>query len=561
MNFANRLADRNDVDEIMQQALQTGNWQDADVALSDAVVRWPDHEHLVICWALISNYRCFWQDMVERFTLVRERFPDHVFGYSRTAMGLRSLYCYPEAEAILSAGALRFPSNEELLQQWVLVATDMRAWTEAEARAELMVERCPDLPETYETAAEVFRLQGRHTESDVRLAEGLHRLGSIERLMVRFAEHATLREDWPAAVRRWKAVCRHLPDRPSPHLHLATALSRIGRDGDAEPLLDEALARMPDAKDIQIEHAWMATRRNDLPVARQRWESLQVRYPLDSDVTTGVIHVTALANGEVELPAAPPTVSQAPNVAGFTPAELLQSFQSLGEDCEFGLVQRHFRIEPINLFRWAATDLSCLIAALDADFAGVGEPENIAIEVDSRDEYRVKDSRYGFATHTFVHEGQVDAVRFHATQSNRMRFLARRFREDAALGDQIMVRCTGRPTTEAEVRDLHRALQRHGPVVLLHVTRAPTLDRIGTVEWLDEDLMVGFIDRFARDQSETWDISFETWLTLCRTASAMFKQLRQAPALVSASLSGITANITGQTSASDIGNVQIGTIA
>jgi hypothetical protein len=132
--------------------------------------------------------------------------------------------------------------------------------------------------------------------------------------------------------------------------------------------------------------------------------------------------------------------------------------------------------------------------------------------------------------HSFVNKSRVDARRFHVSQSARLRFLVRKFREDAASGDHIMLRFTRDPVTEAEIRDLHRALRRYGPVVLLHVTKASTADQVGTVAWLERDLMVGFIDRFGQDGSAAWEISFDCWLTICRKAFAMCVEAGQTAA-------------------------------
>ena len=37
--------------------------------------------------------------------------------------------------------------------------------------------------------------------------------------------------------------------------------------------------------------------------------------------------------------------------------EMLLEFESLGDNCEFGLVQRHFGAEPISLLRFAGFEI------------------------------------------------------------------------------------------------------------------------------------------------------------------------------------------------------------
>ena len=53
---------------------------------------------------------------------------------------------------------------------------------------------------------------------------------------------------------------------------------------------------------------------------------------------------------------------------------LMRQVESLGINCELGLVQRHCLAEPLGLFRFAYTPLEGLVAALHQDFAGIGDP-------------------------------------------------------------------------------------------------------------------------------------------------------------------------------------------
>ena len=59
------------------------------------------------------------------------------------------------------------------------------------------------------------------------------------------------------------------------------------------------------------------------------------------------------------------------------------SFTSLGFNCEFGFVQRQMGAEPIDLLRFAGIPLIRLIYGIDAEFAGLDEPDNLRPE-DSR---------------------------------------------------------------------------------------------------------------------------------------------------------------------------------
>src|SRR5580700_6786475 len=70
---------------------------------------------------------------------------------------------------------------------------------------------------------------------------------------------------------------------------------------------------------------------------------------------------------------------------------LLQLFESLGENCDLGVVQRAVGLEPFGLFRFAACKAAAVAALLRARFLPLGEPEDLWLdEVGPRREYRVK---------------------------------------------------------------------------------------------------------------------------------------------------------------------------
>src|ERR1700733_4757174 len=83
-------------------------------------------------------------------------------------------------------------------------------------------------------------------------------------------------------------------------------------------------------------------------------------------------------------------------------SELLYELESIGDNCEFGIVQRHHGVEPLGLLRWAGLKLHMLLNALDDEFAALGRPENLQLR-QLNTEYLVRDTGYGIHYHPFVH--------------------------------------------------------------------------------------------------------------------------------------------------------------
>jgi hypothetical protein len=60
--------------------------------------------------------------------------------------------------------------------------------------------------------------------------------------------------------------------------------------------------------------------------------------------------------------------------------ELVIQFESLGDNCELGLVQRMAGAEPLGLLRFAGVPLRHLIRAMEARFEGMADTANIRVE-------------------------------------------------------------------------------------------------------------------------------------------------------------------------------------
>ena len=95
---------------------------------------------------------------------------------------------------------------------------------------------------------------------------------------------------------------------------------------------------------------------------------------------------------------------------GIGTIELLRGFESLGHNCEFGLMQRDLDAEPLGLLRFGGIDLASLLAGLDCAFAGIEDPAGLSLEsgrMNGRAEYLVRDAQFGVRIHTgqFLDEG------------------------------------------------------------------------------------------------------------------------------------------------------------
>ena len=231
--------------------------------------------------------------------------------------------------------------------------------------------------------------------------------------------------------------------------------------------------------------------------------------------------------GEVfaSMPSAPP-VPQATLNLPFR--DVVADFESLGDNCEFGLVQRAAGLEPLGFFRFNFAHMAPLLRALDSDFADAADPERVEIyaEPPPNHEYMVRIRGYGFQYHTERREGEITPQALHAQQVRAIGLLVRKMLEDLRAAEKIFVRKGEDSTRVEDIRPLLAALRRHGPATLLWVAAADGSALPGTVEVLEPGLLKGHISRFA-PYHRAYDIADE-WVDICYGAHLLWRE--RAPA-------------------------------
>jgi hypothetical protein len=219
---------------------------------------------------------------------------------------------------------------------------------------------------------------------------------------------------------------------------------------------------------------------------------------------------------------------------GLTLPQIALKFESIGENCEFGLFQRRCDAEPLGLLRFSSTFMRNLIRGLENGFEGIGEVEDIdpRLEGSPRREYMIHEHKYGLVYHTFVFEDERSVWLMREQESARLRFLRRKFMEELQAGEKIFIYRFNGPISEEEILPLHMALNRYGPATLLWVVPAEQDRPAGTVEVLMQGLLKGYIDRFAPDEN-AHDLSFDGWLRICANACVL-DHLQKSAAVVAA---------------------------
>lgn len=200
--------------------------------------------------------------------------------------------------------------------------------------------------------------------------------------------------------------------------------------------------------------------------------------------------------------------------------EVLLAFESLGDNCEFGLVQRRAGIEPLGLLRFAGMSLDRLVKALEAKFDGIGTVGTVTVYPagePGRREFMVHETWLDTRYHTFVLEGEMDPEALRQRETRRLAFLRRKILEDLSTGEKIWVWREFGMTDPARLQPLLRALRALGPNILFWVVSADENHEPGVVERLEPDFIKGYVERLAPYEDAT-DIRPLSWFEVCENA-------------------------------------------
>ncbi|TNC13295.1 hypothetical protein FF100_10780 [Methylobacterium terricola] len=222
--------------------------------------------------------------------------------------------------------------------------------------------------------------------------------------------------------------------------------------------------------------------------------------------------------------------------AGLTAASLLGAFESLGDNCEFGIAQRYAGVDPLGLFRLSSAPIADLTHAVETRFAHYGAPGDIEVRVGAGGYLFCHSRAYAFAYHTGDTAPRVRPADILDREIRRVAYLKERLLADLAEGDKILVRKGPPGETEAAVRRLLAGLRAIGPVTLLRVCAAETVvpgQGHGAVSWRGEGLMQGVLPHFAPYAAAT-DADLEGWLAVCGRAYALRHSLVAPPPLAPA---------------------------
>lgn len=197
--------------------------------------------------------------------------------------------------------------------------------------------------------------------------------------------------------------------------------------------------------------------------------------------------------------------------------DLVSQFESLGDNCEFGFVQRHSGVEPGGLLRWTVSPPEVLANALEQRFEGIYEFDNLTPFAPKM----VNDRKSGLKFHSkmtstdgvFDHdEGARREI--HEAEVGKIAYLRDKLNSLLESGEKTFIYKCNAGVSDALVERLASVISSRGKSRFLYVSADP--EKAGTVEVRNGSFAKGYVTRFAPYTAAN-DIDFDSWIQMLQS--------------------------------------------
>jgi hypothetical protein len=202
-------------------------------------------------------------------------------------------------------------------------------------------------------------------------------------------------------------------------------------------------------------------------------------------------------------------------------SDLYQRFEGIGNNCEFGILQRKAGFDPPGLFRNVGfLNVEQIIHAIVTNLDGMFEGGNFFYELRAGwPDHTLICKRFGFSFHSGIPAATATGTPEWDRQTQKnlaaFRFLKEKFRADLVSGDKILVYRSKQAVPIGRVRELFAAIRSRGPCSLLYVVEDAGKPS-GWVDLIEDGLLMGAVPCLSNENPPR--IDFAAWEAIARTA-------------------------------------------
>ncbi len=492
--------------------LVRGDYDAAEAVINPALTQFPFDVSVLASAVQIAVIRRDWPTATERLFTLRTTYPDHPLT-STTANVMQ--------EAIANGIA---NATNETLRATALAAESRGDWEAAQTSWEQLYLRNKEVRENILGLGRSAREAGDITRAATIFDEAIVAYPDDPEIWANHAQVAVKAGELQKAADQWRIVLARFPDTPGFVNLAADALHNAGATLEAEAMIEAALEKDPQWEHHYISKAYFAQRAERWRDAIELWNNvirLRPDVPVYAQLRGRALWNARLHQNEsgtaadIETTENHQTPSQEDDPARLK--RLMMKFESLGDNCEFGLVQRHFGAEPLGLFRFAGLRPETQVDLIQEKFERLGDPAHSFVK-ETPDDYVIEDDRGLYEMHTFLRRNDIEPEKLRVQQIKRIDFLKRKIIEDLQTGEKIFVCKDSKfPITDELLSKMSSAIAAYGPGLLLGVRVADAQNPRGSLVRLADRIVIGHIG-VMWGNNDGAESDFESWQSILEAA-------------------------------------------
>jgi predicted Zn-dependent protease len=213
-------------------------FDEADALCARAIATFPDEMVCYLVHARVAVAQENWQEALNRWLPVRDRF-DWISGHLGYAEALGKLGSYDEAETLLEAARMRFPTDTAPVTQLALLSEMRGDAPQAISRWQRLAHRFPLMIHACLQAAEHLEKLGEPADAERVLREAVEHFPNDTAPFSRLGALMMRRKEYSGAAGVWAEFRKTFPDVEEPYIRGVEALRLAGRAAEADTLAQE----------------------------------------------------------------------------------------------------------------------------------------------------------------------------------------------------------------------------------------------------------------------------------------------------------------------------------
>jgi predicted Zn-dependent protease len=214
----------------------------AESLITEGLRKYRGDHVLMLLYAEVAHRRHDWPETNRRFELLRQKFPDDIWGYTWGAVALRELGQLVKAEKLLARAIAIAPLHNVAAREYARIAEQRGDAEEALRRWGLMRDRIEDQTGWVEAALLSWRL-GREDEAIGLLTKARWRFQNSPEPAIELARICYGRGSLEEATNQWQSVREQFPHDMRGYTEGAQVLRELGQHEEADTVLRRYAAR------------------------------------------------------------------------------------------------------------------------------------------------------------------------------------------------------------------------------------------------------------------------------------------------------------------------------